>query len=180
MARRKPEVKPMRPDMPVYPIGVAARLLDIHPRTLRIYEAETLIHPTHVGSRRLFSDNDIQWTKCLRSFIHDEGISIPGLKKLLTLIPCWEVAGCSPDVHECCDAKVDRAVPRTLHKVGDAAATLEAKEADREKRKTAVPKKSNSHLDRCGNRTQGCKCNPVSGATVIWISAWKKTGTGSI
>lgn len=131
----------MKPDMPVYPIGVAARLLGIHPRTLRIYEAEGLIHPAHVGSRRLFSDNDIQWVKCMRSFIHDEGISIPGLKKLLTLIPCWEVAGCSSDVHESCEAKVDVAAPKTLHKVGDAAAVKIAKEADEKKRKTAAQKK---------------------------------------
>ena len=141
MARRKPEVKPMSPDMPVYPIGVAARLLGIHPRTLRIYESEGLISPAHVGSRRLFSDNDIQWIRCLRSFIHDEGVSIPGLKKLLNLIPCWEVAGCPPDVHESCGARVDMAIPKTLHKVGDAAAAKEAKEADKEKRKTAVAKK---------------------------------------
>lgn len=141
MARRKPDVKPMKPDVPVYPIGVAARLLGIHPRTLRIYEAEGLIHPAHVGSRRLFSDNDIQWIKCLRSFIHDEGVSIPGLKKLLNLIPCWEVAGCPPDIHENCEAKVDRAMPKTLHKVGDAAAAKKAKESDVKKRKTAAQKK---------------------------------------
>ena len=104
MARRKPEVEPMKPDTPVYPIGVAARLIGVHPRTLRIYEAEGLVNPSHVGSRRLFSDNDIQWIRCLRSFIHDEGVSIPGLKKLLNLIPCWEVAGCPPDVHESCGA----------------------------------------------------------------------------
>ncbi len=141
MARRKPEVKPIKQDTPVYPIGVAARLLGVHPRTLRIYEAEGLLHPAHVGSRRLFSDNDIQWIKCLRSFIHDEGVSIAGLKKLLNLIPCWEVAACPPDVHECCEAKVDKAVPKTLHKVGDAAAASKAKNADVKKRKTAAQKK---------------------------------------
>lgn len=131
----------MKPDTPVYPIGVAARLLGIHPRTLRIYETEGLVRPSHVGSRRLFSDNDIQWIKCLRSFIHNEGISIPGLKKLLTLVPCWEVAGCPPEMHESCEASVDRAVPRTLYNVGDAAAAREAKEADVKKRKTAAQKK---------------------------------------
>lgn len=141
MARKKTEIKPMSPDVPVYPIGVAARLLGVHPRTLRIYETEGLIQPAQVGKRRLFSANDIQWINCLRSFIHDEGVSIPGLKKLLNLVPCWEVAGCPPEVHEQCRAKVDRAVPRTLHKVGDAAAALEAKEADRRKSKTAVQKK---------------------------------------
>ena len=141
MARRKPEVQPMKPDTPVYPIGVAARLLGIHPRTLRIYENEGLINPKHVGSRRLFSDNDIQWIKCLRSFIHDEGISIPGLKKLLDLVPCWDVAGCPPDVHENCGACFDKAAPKTLHKVGDAAAAKLAKETDVKKRKIAAQKK---------------------------------------
>jgi len=141
MARKKHEITPMRPDVPIYPIGVAARLLGVHPRTLRIYEKEGLINPKHVGSRRLFSANDIQWINCLRSFIHDEGISIPGLKKLLNLIPCWEVANCPADIHEHCEARVDMAAPKTLHKVGDAAAIREAKEADQEKRKTATQKK---------------------------------------
>ncbi len=141
MARKKNEVQPMRPDVPVYPIGVAARLLNIHPRTLRIYEKEGLIEPAHVGSRRMFSANDIQWVTCLRSLIHDDGISIPGLKKLLNYAPCWELADCPPDVHECCEARVDRALPRTLHRAGDTAARLEAKEEDRKKRKTAAQKK---------------------------------------
>lgn len=141
MARKKTEIKPMRPDVPVYPIGVAARLLGVHPRTLRIYEAEGLVQPAQVGSRRLFSANNIQWINCMRSFIHDEGISIPGLKKLLHLVPCWEVANCPPEVHEQCGARLDRSVPRTLHKVGDAAAALEAKEADRRKSAAAAQKK---------------------------------------
>jgi len=141
MAGKWSEIQPMRPDVPIYPIGVAARLLNVHPRTLRIYEAEGLIHPAHVGSRRMFSANDIQWITCLRSFIHDEGISIPGLKKLLGLIPCWEIADCPAEIHECCEARVDRAVPRTLHKVGDVAAVRTAREADMEKRKTGMQKK---------------------------------------
>jgi len=143
MARKKHEIQPMRPDVPVYPIGVAARLLGVHPRTLRIYENEGLIHPAHVGSRRMFSDNDIKLIGCLRSFIHDDGVSIPGLKKLLNLVPCWEVSSCPADVHEHCEARIDKAVPKTLHKVGDDVAAREAKEADKERRrkKTAVQRK---------------------------------------
>ncbi len=141
MARKRSEIQPMRPDVPIYPIGVAARLLNVHPRTLRIYEAEGLITPAHVGSRRMFSANDIQWITCLRSLIHDEGISIPGLKKLLEYAPCWEIANCPAEVHEGCEARVDRAVPRTLHKVGDAAALKEAKKADEKKRRKAAQKK---------------------------------------
>ncbi len=77
---------------PSIPLGVAARLLNVHPRTLRIYETEGLINPAQRGSRRIFSTNDVKWIECLRSMIHNEGISIPGLKKLLTLIPCRKFA----------------------------------------------------------------------------------------
>ncbi len=141
MARKKSEIKPMHPDTPVYPIGVAAKLVNVHPRTLRIYEAEGLIEPTHVGSRRMFSANDIHWIGCLRSLIHDEGISIPGLKKLLQLAPCWDIAECPPEVYENCKACVDRAMPKTLHAVGDDVAAKEAKEADKDKRKKVAQKK---------------------------------------
>lgn len=131
----------MKPDMPVYPIGVAARLLSVHPRTLRIYENEGLIEPHHAGSRRMFSDNDIQWIGCLRKMIHEDGISIPGLKKLLALAPCWEISNCPQDVCESCMAKVDRAAPRIPYKAGDEDAAREAKEAETERRRRTVVQK---------------------------------------
>ncbi len=94
--------------LPVYPIGVAAKLLDVHPRTLRLYEAEGLLSPHYKGGRRIFSQSDIQWVSCLRSIIHDEGISIPGIKRLLKYEPCWKILNCPKEVHETCEAKVDR------------------------------------------------------------------------
>lgn len=95
-------------NLPVYPIGVAARMLGVHPRTLRIYEAEGLVKPRYSGARRLYSHNDIQWIMCLRSMIHDEGISIPGIKKLLEYAPCWKIVDCPKEVREQCSAKVER------------------------------------------------------------------------
>jgi MerR family transcriptional regulator, heat shock protein HspR len=135
MARKKTEIMALRPDVPIYPIGVAAKLLNVHPRTLRIYEAEGLIKPAHIGSKRMFSANDIQWITCLRTFIHQEGISIPGLKKLLEFAPCFEIAGCPSEIHAQCTALVDRSAPRVPHRVGDAAALAKAKETDQERRK---------------------------------------------
>ena len=141
MARKRTEIQAIRSDVPIYPIGVAAKLLNVHPRTLRIYEQEGLIQPKMVGNRRMFSADDIQWITCLRTFIHEEGISIPGLKKLLEFIPCWEVAGCPAEIHQHCSARVDRCAPRTLHQVGDAAAFLQAKETDKENRSNPGQKK---------------------------------------
>ncbi|MDA8164008.1 MAG: MerR family transcriptional regulator [Desulfobacteraceae bacterium] len=119
VGKKKSEVQPLRADLPIYPIGVAAKLLDVHPRTLRIYETEGLVRPNHQGARRLYSPNDIKWIFCLRSMIHDQGISIPGIKRLLGFAPCWEIAGCPPEVHETCEAAVDWAAPRHLRNAGE-------------------------------------------------------------
>ena len=144
MARKRSEIQPISPDASIYPIGVAAKMLNVHPRTLRIYEAEGLIQPAHVGSRRMFSANDIQWITCLRTMIHEEGISIPGLKKLLEFAPCWEIKGCPAEVHEHCGGLVDRATPRIPHKAGDAVALKAAKEAEKKKQQAGTQKKKRS------------------------------------
>ncbi len=140
MVRKKPSVEPIKKDLPIYPIGVAARLLDVHPRTLRIYEDEGLINPTRVGNRRLYSANDLTWIGCLRRLIHDEGISIPGILKLLRYATCYEITECPSAIHCTCDAVVDRAIPRTLRLAGDALAERKAKEQDIAARKQALAK----------------------------------------
>lgn len=130
MVRKKPSVEPLKKDLPIYPIGVAAKLLDVHPRTLRIYEDEGLLKPARSGNRRMYSTNDLTWVGCLRKMIHDEGISIPGIKKLLRYAACHEIVDC-PDAVSCnCDAVVDRAVPRSLRLAGDKQAERQAKARD--------------------------------------------------
>ncbi len=131
MARKKTRVEPIRNDLPVYPIGVAARLLNFHPRTLRIYEDEGLIKPERRGERRLYSQNDITWIGCLRSLIHEQGISIPGIKKLLQFASCHEITDCPQETYCTCDAVVDRALPRSLRIAGNLQAESEARERDR-------------------------------------------------
>lgn len=140
MVRKKPSIEPLKKDLPLYPIGVAARLLDVHPRTLRIYEDEGLIKPARKGNRRLYSTNDITWVGCLRRLIHDEGISIPGIKKLLRYATCYEIADCPKETHCTCDAVVDRAVPRSLRLAGDPEAEQKAKERDIAARSNGVEK----------------------------------------
>ncbi|MDA8165804.1 MAG: MerR family transcriptional regulator, partial [Desulfobacteraceae bacterium] len=97
--------------MPIYPISVAAKLLSVHPRTLRIYEEEGLIKPSRQGNKRYFSNDDIEWIRCLRTVIHDKGISIPGIKMLLDLTPCWEITKCPAEKRNACSAYTDRTRP---------------------------------------------------------------------
>lgn len=91
-------------NLPVYPMGVAAELLNVHPRTLRIYESEGLIKPHRIGGKRMFSKSDLVRVDCLRKLIHDENISIPGIKKLLDFTPCWRLKDCPLEKRsKCCE-----------------------------------------------------------------------------
>ncbi|MGD8704642.1 MAG: MerR family transcriptional regulator, partial [Syntrophobacterales bacterium] len=89
---------------PVYPIGIVAELLNIHPRTLRIYEREGLIKPARRSGKRFFSNNDVKWLRCLRKLIHEDGLNIAGIKKLLTLATCWEIRQCAEEERQNCPA----------------------------------------------------------------------------
>lgn len=91
----------------VYSIGVASKLLNVHPRTLRIYEEHGLIKPERKGGKRLFSKSDLIWIECLRSLIHDENISIEGVKRLLDFAPCWKIKNCGK--HKECSASKNTA-----------------------------------------------------------------------
>jgi DNA-binding transcriptional MerR regulator len=71
----------------VYPIGIVAELLGIHPRTLRIYEQEGLIKPNRRGGKRFYSNKDLQWLRCLRKLLTEERLNIAGIKKLLAVAP---------------------------------------------------------------------------------------------
>lgn len=147
MVRKKPPVEPLKKDLPIYPIGVASKLLDVHPRTLRIYEDAGLIKPERNGNRRMYSNNDLTWITCLRKIIHTDGISIPGIQKLLRYATCYEIADCPKDKHCTCDAVVDRAIPRSLRLAGDAAAEAKAKRQDREKRKRQMESEEEQRSD---------------------------------
>ncbi len=88
----------------IFTIGVAAKMLEVHPRTLRIYEQEGLIRPVRKGKWRYFTMDDLKWVECLRSMIHDKGISIAAIKKLLQYTPCWNIAECSFEKRKQCTA----------------------------------------------------------------------------
>jgi MerR family transcriptional regulator/heat shock protein HspR len=133
--KKKKSMEPMSKELPLYPIGVAARLLDVHPRTLRIYEDEGLVKPHRQGPRRMFSQNDMQWIACLRSAIHDQGISIPGIRKLLRYATCYEIVECPEQVSCNCDAVIDRVIPRKLRLAGDLQGEEISAEEEREQRK---------------------------------------------
>lgn len=97
--------------IPLYTIGIAAELLDVHPRTLRLYEESGLLKPARRNNRRFYSDHDLMWVRCIRYLIHDRGLNQEGLRRLLALIPCWEILQCPPDKGDSCPARQERSAP---------------------------------------------------------------------
>ncbi len=74
------------PARPVYVISVAAELVRVHPRTLRIYELEGLICPSRTPTNiRLFSENDIRRVLWIRHLTRNVGVNLAGVRVLFEL-----------------------------------------------------------------------------------------------
>jgi len=96
---------------PVYTIGTAAEVLHVHPRTLRLYEDAGLIRPARKNNRRFYSAKDLEWVSCVRYMLHEQGLNQEGLRRLLALIPCWEINACPPEGRTNCSAWSERTRP---------------------------------------------------------------------
>ncbi len=65
----------------VYIISVAARILDIHPQTLRKYERLGLINPGRtIGMLRLYSIEDIKKVRLIRYLSDELGLNLAGVE----------------------------------------------------------------------------------------------------
>lgn len=81
MAAKKPEQEP------VYYIGIAAKLVEVHPQTLRMYEREGLIRPSRSGTNmRLYSERDIQRLRQIQWLTRELRVNLAGVKHILRLL----------------------------------------------------------------------------------------------
>jgi len=68
-------------------IGVAARLCDLHPQTLRMYERLGLVRPARVGAKnRMYSQRDIERLRQIQRLTHDLGVNLAGVEVILGLL----------------------------------------------------------------------------------------------
>jgi len=71
---------------PVYLISVVAKVLNIHPQTLRQYEREGLIKPSRTnGKMRLYSQKDIDRINMILRLTRDLGVNLAGVDIILQL-----------------------------------------------------------------------------------------------
>ena len=67
-------------------ISVAARMLGMHPQTLRKYERLGLVQPTRtIGSMRLYSRDEIERIKLIKRLVDEAGINLAGVQRLLSI-----------------------------------------------------------------------------------------------
>ena len=73
-------------DQDFYFISVAARMLGMHPQTLRKYERLGLVQPTRtIGSMRLYSREELERLKIIKHLVDDDGINLAGVQRLLSI-----------------------------------------------------------------------------------------------
>lgn len=81
---RRPD--PRDPGRPVYVISVAASIVSVHPRTLRIYEDAGLVCPARTPTNiRLYSENDIRRVMWIRHLTQNLGVNLAGVRILFEL-----------------------------------------------------------------------------------------------
>ncbi len=70
----------------VYIISVAARILEMHPQTLRKYERVGLLSPSRTGGMlRLYSEEDLVRLRLIKHLVGDLGLNLAGVQLVLRL-----------------------------------------------------------------------------------------------
>jgi MerR family transcriptional regulator/heat shock protein HspR len=70
----------------LYFISMAARLLEMHPQTLRKYERLGLVRPTRtVGSMRVYTHDELDRLRLIKHLVEEVGVNLAGVQRLLEI-----------------------------------------------------------------------------------------------
>ncbi|HOQ97443.1 MAG TPA: helix-turn-helix transcriptional regulator [Anaerolineae bacterium] len=86
MATRRDREEGAMHDEPCYVISIAAKLVALHPQTLRYYERLGLVVPSRSrGKVRLYSPSDIERLQRISRLVEDLGVNLAGVEVILNL-----------------------------------------------------------------------------------------------
>ena len=86
MARRDVSHIRVATDRGVFMISVAAELAEMHPQTLRTYEARGLIEPKRSPKgTRLYSQDDVEKLRRIQEMTAELGLNLAGVERVLDL-----------------------------------------------------------------------------------------------
>jgi MerR family transcriptional regulator/heat shock protein HspR len=70
----------------IYLISMAARILGMHPQTLRKYERLGLVRPTRtIGSMRLYTNDELERLRQIKHLVDEVGVNLAGVQRLLSI-----------------------------------------------------------------------------------------------
>ena len=73
-------------DQDLFLISMAARMLGMHPQTLRKYERLGLVQPSRtIGSMRLYSRDELDRLKIIKHLVGKGGVNLAGVQRLLSI-----------------------------------------------------------------------------------------------
>jgi MerR family transcriptional regulator/heat shock protein HspR len=82
----KPKPEPLDEERGVFMISVAAELAEMHPQTLRMYEARGLIRPKRSPKNtRLYSQADVERLRRIQELTTKEGLNLAGVEAVLEM-----------------------------------------------------------------------------------------------
>src|SRR5881227_3939087 len=84
--RRRIERTTVSTNRGVFMISVAAELAEMHPQTLRMYEARGLIEPRRSPKgTRLYSQEDVEKLRRIQGMTAELGLNLAGVERVLDL-----------------------------------------------------------------------------------------------
>jgi MerR family transcriptional regulator/heat shock protein HspR len=93
-------------------IGDVAKKLGVAVSTVRKYEAAGVVLPVRtICKHRLFSEDDLFWLGCVRDMITHKGMTLEAIKRMVAIVPCWEMRKCPMEERVKCPAYTDDATP---------------------------------------------------------------------
>ncbi len=66
-------------------ISVVARMLHVHPQTLRMYEREGFVRPTRTNRQRLYSESDVERIGLILRLTREMGVNKAGVEIILRM-----------------------------------------------------------------------------------------------
>jgi len=102
---------------PVISIGTLADKVGLSPSAIRKYEEDGLIIPHRTQSgQRAFCYEDIARIQNIQYLIKNLGINIEGIRRLQSLIPCWDLLPCTKKERNTCPGYTNNEKPCWMFK----------------------------------------------------------------
>ena len=98
------------PDEPCYTIGVVARMVSLHPQTLRCYERAGLVVPARsAGNVRLYSQEDIERLRKICRLTGELGVNLAAVDVIMRLTDTIEELHVEMDeLHRSFESEIQR------------------------------------------------------------------------